>query len=133
MTPLPKKRGFSLLELLLVLALVSILAALSSASYLHYITRVNRIAAEASLLDLSARLERYYALNQSYEGASIEKLSPTNNANYQFALSIEGDQYLFKAIPQGAQAAHDQNCATLSIDNLGQRFTSGGGGLDECW
>ncbi len=68
-----KKNGFTLIEVLIVVAIVGILAAIAYPSYVEQVNKVRRADAQAALVELAARLQEYY-IDQSpptYVGASL--------------------------------------------------------------
>lgn len=131
------KLGFSLIELIIVLAIIGILAGLAYPRYSQHLTTARRAYATVALTDLAARLEQYYTQNNSYAGASLSRLgiSDINYKNY-YQLKIEqttNDQYLISAIPQNQQAQSDTDCGTLSLDQAGNKNITGSGKVEECW
>jgi len=145
------RAGFTLIELMIVVAIVAILAAIAYPSYITYITRTHRVAAESCLSEFSNWMERYYTSNLRYDkdpntGTAVTATIPFtgmdctapgqtgDNYTYGFA-SGEPTQTTYKitATPKGAQANRDTKCGTLSIDQSGTRTVSGTGTLSECW
>jgi len=61
-----KSLGFTLIELMIVLAIIAILSAFSMSSYTQYVARAERKEVQTEMLEIAARLEQYYALNNSY-------------------------------------------------------------------
>ncbi|MQK16898.1 prepilin-type N-terminal cleavage/methylation domain-containing protein, partial [Escherichia coli] len=57
------QRGFTLIELMVAVAIISILAAIAYPSYREYVNRGNRSEGQALLSDAAAAQERYYAQN----------------------------------------------------------------------
>lgn len=129
--------GFTLVELLLVLAIIGILVGISYPSYQHFMIKVRRNDGHMALLDLAARLERYYAEHNSYVGATLDKLGIPSQASpkgyYELAITqTEATTFLISAIPTGAQR-EDTTCDTLTYNELGQKGLTGTGNLEECW
>jgi len=62
--------GFTLIELVIAVAIVGILAAIAIPSYQSYIVRANRSAAQSAMLDLANREHRYFAANRLYGSAA---------------------------------------------------------------
>src|SRR5690606_16242997 len=61
-----KMRGFTMIELMIVVVIVGILAAIAYPSYRSYVLRANRAEARALLLDIAAREERFFSNNNTY-------------------------------------------------------------------
>lgn len=137
--------GFTLLEVMIVVALIGILSAIAYPSYLSYITRANRAAAQGFMLEVSNRQERYLLDNRGYAtaigtGAGLLAVTIPNNvsANYTVTTtsprpSITTPSYSVDAAPTGTQATRDADCGILSIDETGAKSISGTGTVTSCW
>jgi type IV pilus assembly protein PilE len=82
-------------------------------------------------------MEHYYAENNySYKGATLGQLAvnkKTARGFYTLGISnISATTYLLTATPLDAQA-HDSICATLTLDQLGQKGETGSGAVSQCW
>lgn len=130
------QRGFTLLELMSVIAIVSILVGVSYPAYTNHVIKSNRAQAHIALLSMAAGMERYHALNHRYTGATLQHLEMgayTKNQHYRLEIEHAGeDVYKVKAIPQGAQYG-DVLCGVLGLDERGRKNASGTGSLMECW
>lgn len=137
LTPLWMEKGFSLIELMIALVIVGILSCIAYPSYAHYMTKSRRSDAQIALLSLATNMERYYAENNTYKGASLTKFqinSVTAQGYYKLAITnLTPTSYLLRAVPQGVQAKNDQSCKTLTLDQLGQKSETGKGLVTECW
>jgi type IV pilus assembly protein PilE len=117
-------RGFSLLELLIALAVIGILAAICYPSYQQYVLKTYRTEAVAQLLQLANAQEHYLADYASYAtdlralGVTAAELPP----RYHFTLAVSeaGQAFELTAVAQGAQLA-DSECTTLTLNQYGQR------------
>jgi len=124
------ERGFTLVDLLIALAVVAILTAIAVPSYQSYIMQSRRSDAKTGLLDLAAREERFLSLNPAGYTNVAANLSytafPVNlgtgaTPDYQLSIvSATATSYLLQAVPQGNQA--NDTCGTYTLDNLGNQF-----------
>lgn len=133
-----QSRGFSLIELLIVIAIVGILSAIAIPAYTHYITGTRRAAAEACLANFASYMERYHATNMDYSLAALPTLgcASAQNTGDHYGYSLADDSataYTLQAKPTGVQATRDAQCGNLSITQSGQRGASGSAGVAGCW
>jgi len=130
------KKGFTLIELLIALAIIGILIATIYPGYNDSLVKTRRTFAAIALIDAADRMEEYYALNNSYVGATIENLH-VNTANYknyyQITILAKADAYILRANPVGKQAADDVLCGTFTFDQSGNKSVSGKGSNADCW
>ena len=134
-----KAKGFTLIELMIVVIIITVLAAIAYPAYINHTVNTRRAAATACLLEFSQFMERYYTTNMRYTGAALpgnigcaEELAPF----YTFGLDGVPDatSYRVRAVPQGQQAARDgAKCGTLSLNQLGQQGATGSDGPTGCW
>jgi len=119
-------RGFSLLELLAVAVIVTVLGAVAYPGYQRHLAGSRRVLAGACLLEHAQVMERHYALKQGYLDAPEPDPCRGLSEFYQvsFAETPTASTYLLQAVPQGAQAVHDAQCGTLSINQWGERMVS---------
>ena len=134
-----KSKGFTLIELMIVVAIVGILAAVAYPSYQRYVQDSRRSDARANLVQLAQFMERYYTANGRYVdgGGNAPALpfteSPRDGNDKYYDLQLQGvnaQNYTLTATPKGAMAG--DRCGTLSINQAGVKAASGGS-VDECW
>lgn len=134
-----RNQGFTLIEMMIVVAIIGILAAIAYPSYQEYILRSNRAEGQALLNDAAARQERYFAQNNAYITATTDVtklgLAGAISTTGRYALSIAAGAaadggYLLTVAPQGAQTA-DTRCGNLTLNAVGVR--GAGGDVNTCW
>ena len=125
-------RGFTLIELMIVVVVVGILAAIAIPSYSNYVDRATRADAKSSLLAAAQLLERCYTLNNSYNGCTIPNES--DDGFYSIAFTAPtSTTYLLTATPLGRQLARDgTRCSSFTFDHRGQRDATGTEAA-RCW
>src|SRR5262245_7698829 len=127
---MPTQRAFTLLELLVVLAIISILIVIGYPTYTQHVLKAQRSEAQIALLDLASAMERYYSLNNTYMGANLSNLEVnqyTSSNDYHLEINnLSDNSYLLKAIPINGQVK-DEACGELSVDQTGNRGISGTG------
>lgn len=127
-----KQHGFTLIELMITVAIVAILAAIAYPSYTKYVQRGYRSEGLALLTDAVARSERYYAQNNSYKvslkGVGLvtdDKITTVSSANGKYLLSLVSSTdttYSWQVAPQGSQ--QNDACGTLTIAQDGSKTSS---------
>ncbi|MFJ1252337.1 type IV pilin protein [Cupriavidus sp. CuC1] len=130
--------GFTLIELMVTVAIIGILAAVAYPSYIQYVVRSNRAAAESFLLEVASMQERFLVDNRAYATSlaalGYASLPATISSNYQITVTaVAGPPlgYVLTAAPQGTQATNDSACGTVTLSNAGDKSVSGTG--SNCW
>lgn len=133
-----RKHGFTLLELMIVVAIVAILAAVAYPSYKDQIRKSRRAQAKADLVEYAQMAERYFTVNNTYVGFSLPKTqSPRESGSpAYYALTPSGSfasasTFTITATAQGDQA--NDRCGNLSITNTGKKDKTGAAAFSECW
>lgn len=128
--------GFTLIELVIVVAIVGILAAIAYPSYQNSVMKARRADARAVLMEAAQFMERFYTVNFRYDTASLpatleESPKEGNVKYYDIQLSASQNGFTLSAVPQGTQAADP--CGTLTLDDTGAKGQASGKTVDECW
>lgn len=128
-----RTRGFTLVELMVVLLIVAILAAVAIPSYRQYVLRSHRTDAQRALMDVAARQERYYYSNNAYT-SSLSALGSSASAAapyYQLSIpSASSTDYTLRATPIGSQG--DDKCGYLELNRAGQKSEQNTS-ASKCW
>ncbi|GHU29796.1 type IV minor pilin protein PilE [Betaproteobacteria bacterium] len=136
-----KSKGFTLIELMIVVVVVAILAAIALPSYFDYTVRTRRATAASCLLELSQFMERHYTKNLKFDDVVFNDDTPNPHCRedlkgfYKFSLTKTDSSYTITATPDGTQAtAPREKCKNLTITDSGVKGISG---TDEvaanCW
>lgn len=134
-------KGFTLIEVMIVVAIVGILAAIAYPSYREYVLRSNRSEGMAMLNDAAARQERYFAQSNAYvtDNDDIDNLNlrsstasgvTSDTGKYTLTVAGGGGGYTLTA----TQAFGDTDCGNLTLNALGARGRSGSAKtIEQCW
>lgn len=146
--------GFTLVELMIALAIVAILAAIAVPMYSKQVQKSRRVDARTAVLDLAGREERYLSTAGSYTnvpanlGYSAAFPLPIGSGYYQInvtttagvaATNTPPGYTVFATPVAGSTQLKDLQCQYFSVDNKGTQFSSAniaGGGADTsstCW
>ena len=140
-----KQRGFTLIEVVVTVAIVALLAAIALPSYTAYVLRSNRTEARTTLLEAAAWMERWRTQSGRYDmpppaapgvppPLPFTQVPATGAAKYTIAPpAVTAPTFSVTATAAGSMAT--DVCSTIVIDQSGARtFTTGGGGTQEiCW
>lgn len=155
--------GFTLIELMIVVAVIAVIAAIAIPQYRDYVARAKRAEAKRALSESAQHLERLYTVNGCYRYATptacmsasgtvvtlpdvLRRAPAEGRASYEVSLSWSGastQEYILIAIPCGSggscAAGSDQfvdaRCNRFTLANTGARGLSGTytGSIAECW
>lgn len=143
-----KSHGFTLIELMIGVAIVALIAAFAYPSYQEQVRKTRRADCSGALTALSQAMERHYTINNSYLGAAAAGANTGAPAVYPAACPVDGgtatynltiaaataSTYRVEAAPVGSQAT--DKCGTFALTNTGVKTVSdadAGITWQECW
>lgn len=130
-------RGFSLIELMVVVAIVALLAAIALPAYQAQIAKARRADAQAVLVETAQAMERYFTQQNTYVGAALPYAeAPRDGTTKYYDIEFEAGEptastYVINAVPKGAMTG--DMCGTLSLDDTGVQDASGTSDTAFCW
>jgi type IV pilus assembly protein PilE len=139
------QRGFTLIELMITVAIVAILASVAYPSYTHHLARAKRVAAEGLMQNVASKQEQYMLNARSYHptvSGSSTDLSPlgvvvSSEVSANYTVTVVSDNaatppnFYVEAVPNVRQASNDSRCGTLRLTSTAAKTASGGGA--DCW
>ena len=146
---LPKQRGVTLIELMIVVVILALVAGFAYPSYMNYVVDTKRTAAASMLLQVADRQQQFFMDNKRFTN-NLTDLGFANNplviaddgrtmasaadadSTYSVALSnVTATTYTITAAPLNGQAARDADCGSLTLNQALTKGSSGGG--SDCW
>jgi type IV pilus assembly protein PilE len=130
--------GFTLIELMIAVAIVGILTSVGYPSYQKHVQKAKRAEAQAALVSFATAMEQWRVENNGkYSGVAAADVFatqvPTDGSGTKtYDLAFDGDVtdtgYKLKATPAGTQTSDE--CGTLTLDSTGVKGSSSG---TNCW
>ncbi len=120
-------KGFTLIELMIAVAIIGILAAIAYPSYNEYVRKAHRAEIAGILSEQAQNLERFYSKNGVYSAAPITG----TNDYYTVGSTLNAQDFTLTGTPKAGIMSNDK-CGTFSITNTGARGNTVGATKD-CW
>ena len=147
MTP-KNLRGFTLIELMIVIVIVAIISAYAYPSYMRYIVNTKRTAATSVLLQVADRQQQFFMDSKTYTADLTNLGFPSNPLEisddgrsmasgdsdnvYSVSLSnVTVTTYTITATPLNVQLSRDTDCGALTFNQSGAK--GAGGSVEDCW
>ena len=131
-----RSKGFTLIELMIVVAIVALLAAIALPMYQEQTAKGRRVAAKNLLMSAASAQERFYSSNFRYTADMTElgygSANPTDEDGfYSVGSAVSADAQTFTLTATASVA--DSNCGNFALTSGGQRSVTGSKGSDYCW
>jgi type IV pilus assembly protein PilE len=130
------QKGFTLIEVMVVVAIVGILAGIAYPSYTEYVARSNRSEGQRELMRIANLMEQRFLDTRAYTedmtdlGLNADPyITDTGGSHYSIDASVNGRTYTLTATARGHQATIDSACGTLTVTDTGLKGSSG----TDCW
>ncbi len=140
--------GFSLVELVTVMAVLGIMVAIAYPSYQSYVLRIHRTEARVALMDVASRMHLYYFENKTYTDDLLAVglgMDPYVTEKGRYSIDVEDNggsggacpiAICFELVaPAIGRQVVDTDCAEFRLSAAGDRtaLTGGGGNNNNCW
>ncbi|HLQ13237.1 MAG TPA: type IV pilin protein [Steroidobacteraceae bacterium] len=138
-------RGFTLIELMIVISVVAILTTIAVTSYRAYVLRATRTEARMALLSIQVAQEKFFLQNNQYAqnlatalaappaglGVALAAGGVTNGGHYTISFTAAtANTYTVQAVATGTQTSDKAACLTYTINDQGVRTPADSSG---CW
>ena len=127
-----KARGFTLIELMIVVAVIAIIAAIAFPAYQNQVQKTRRADAHTALLGAAQTLERCFTRYNSYESEACPDVTGQSNDGFYMITTptLTATTFTIQADAVSPQDRDVESCLTMTIDHRGHRTPLNG---DRCW
>ena len=128
----PRQTGFTLIEVMIVVAIIGILGSIAYPSYTEYVRKGHRASAKAALLQAAQWMERAATATGTYPVTANfpANLQAVDGNRYTVSVNSDGATFTLTATPQGAQSG--DKCGNFTLTNTGTKGVSKSTVAD-CW
>lgn len=127
-------KGFTLIELMIAIAVLGILLAIAIPNYSEYVIKARRTEAQSDMMQIQLGLEKWRANNNTYSANLADAGFTDGNDHYNYAITgaAAGDPptatvFVIRATAQGGQATNDAACTPLTLNQSGVKTPA------NCW
>lgn len=131
-----RQHGFTLVELMIAVAIIGILGAIAYPSYVEHVRRGQRAEARTALLQAAQWMERGATATGLYPTSLPGALQSVSSGRYTISANIAADGSTFTLTATPSSSATDSKCGSFTLSNTGLRGANGtttGDVVKECW
>lgn len=143
-----KKNGFTLIELMIVVAIVAIISAVALPSYQSSVAKSRRAEARGQLLETAQFMQRFYSQNDRFDqdrnGTAVTvpvelsvvprgAVAGSEVYSIGFGNTPTISTFTIQAVPRAGGPMSADKCGMLAVDNAGRRSVSGVNSVADCW
>lgn len=129
-----RQGGFTLIELMIAVAIVGILAAIAYPAYTSQVMKTQRSDAKSSLLEAAHNLERCYTEYNAYDNGGCPAVPGTSDEGYYtITAATTANTFTLTANPASGVVVNDTECDKFTLTNTGAQGITGTGTSTQCW